>query len=64
MTNDATGLHNIIEERRWDLALENVRYWDLLRQGLDVTKAALDVAQMYPVTFRPETEGLFEIPET
>jgi hypothetical protein len=41
-----------------------VRYWDLLRQSLEVTKAALDVAQMYPVTFRPELEGLFEIPET
>ena len=32
----------IMEERRWELALEGHRYWDLLRQGTRVAKAAID----------------------
>ncbi|MFC2138373.1 RagB/SusD family nutrient uptake outer membrane protein [Bacteroidota bacterium] len=32
----------IMDERRWEFALEGLRYWDLLRQGLDVAKATID----------------------
>jgi len=34
---------NIMEERRFEFAFEGIRYWDLLRQGLDV--AAETIAQ-------------------
>ena len=69
LTNDAAGKSLIMEERRWELALEGHRYWDLLRQGgladnLGVAKAAIDCSDPYAVTFRPETEGVFEIPPT
>lgn len=56
----------IMEERRLELALEGLRYWDLLRQGLNVAKQAIDNTaskEELNVTFRPETLGLFEIPE-
>ena len=32
---------NIMEERRLEFAFEGVRYWDLLRQGVDVAAAAI-----------------------
>ncbi|MBT1702176.1 RagB/SusD family nutrient uptake outer membrane protein [Chryseosolibacter indicus] len=58
---------SIMEERRLEFALEGIRYWDLLRQGMDVAKAAIDrddAVEELRVTFRPETKGLFKIPET
>jgi starch-binding outer membrane protein, SusD/RagB family len=57
----------IMEERRLEFALEGLRYWDLLRQGMDVTKEAIDrsdAIEELQVTFRPETGGLFKIPES
>lgn len=36
-------VENILEERRHELAFEGLRYWDLLRQGVDV--AAKTIAQ-------------------
>jgi hypothetical protein len=32
---------NIMEERRFEFAFEGLRYWDLLRQGVDVAAAAI-----------------------
>jgi starch-binding outer membrane protein, SusD/RagB family len=55
----------IMEERRLELAFEGHRYYDLLRQGLDVAKAAIDhddTNNDFDVTFRTETGGFLEIP--
>jgi hypothetical protein len=69
LSNDAAGKSLIMEERNFELALEGHRYWDLLRcdglaGNLSVAKAAIDCIEPYAVTFRPETEGVFEIPPT
>lgn len=66
LTPDANGKRLIMEERRLELALEGHRYWDLLRQGMAVTKQAIDNNTgdaQFNVTFRPETQGLFQIPQ-
>lgn len=66
LTGDAAGKNLIMEERRLEFALEGQRYWDLLRQGTDVAKAAIDNSSsdaQFNVTFRTETQGLFKIPE-
>lgn len=34
-------IENIMEERRLEFAFEGIRYWDLLRQGVDVAAAAI-----------------------
>jgi starch-binding outer membrane protein, SusD/RagB family len=57
----------IMNERRLELAFEGHRYFDLLRQGLDVAKAAIDYNaddNDFDVTFRTETGGFFEIPNS
>lgn len=57
----------IMQERKWELALEGHRYWDLLRQGMTVAKQAIDNPSSqagFNVVFRTETNGLFSIPET
>jgi starch-binding outer membrane protein, SusD/RagB family len=67
LTGDAAGKQLIMDERRYEFALEGLRYWDLLRQGVSVAKAAIDnespADAQFQVTFRPETQGLFKIPE-
>jgi hypothetical protein len=66
LTGDAAGLSLVMNERRLELALEGQRYWDLLRQGLDATKQAIDNTTGgtdFNVSFRKETKGLFAIPE-
>ena len=58
---------NIMNERRLELALEGLRYFDLLRQGLDVTKSAIDNTDTnseFNVTFRKETLGWFPLPQS
>jgi len=66
---------NILKERRLEFALEGQRYFDLLRQGLDVAEAALtqqglrgpnyDGDQVvYDVTFDVNTKGFLPIPQT
>jgi len=60
------GKSLIMEERRLEFALEGLRYWDLLRQGMSVAKAAIDNSSsdaQFNVSFRTETQGLFKIPE-
>ncbi|UAY57070.1 RagB/SusD family nutrient uptake outer membrane protein [Arachidicoccus terrestris] len=67
LTAGAAGLKTIMEERRLELALEGQRYWDLLRQGMTVAKAAIDNTiggADFLVNFPTETKGLFEIPQT
>jgi len=62
----------IMEERRLEFAFEGHRYWDLLRQGMDVAEATIDWDESdeyfneapYPVNFRQETNGLFEVPQS
>lgn len=67
LTAGSAGIHSIMEERRLELALEGQRYWDLLRQGLPVAKAAIDNTTggaEFQVNFPTDTKGLFEIPQT
>jgi hypothetical protein len=66
LTPDATGKSLIMEERRLELALEGQRYWDLLRQGMSVAKAAIDNSNgdgQFEVSFPVVKQGLFKIPE-
>ncbi|KAA2240033.1 RagB/SusD family nutrient uptake outer membrane protein [Chitinophaga agrisoli] len=66
LTPDAAGKKLIMDERRVELALEGHRYWDLLRQGIPAAKLAIDNTSTDPqfnVVFRPETKGLFQIPQ-
>jgi hypothetical protein len=63
----AATLPNIMKERQLELALEGQRYFDLIRQGTDVAKAAIDNVDsdsQFNVTFRPETLGLFPLPQS
>jgi len=58
---------NIMNERRLELALEGERYFDLIRQGTAVAKAAIDNATgdaQFNVTFRTETLGWFPLPQS
>lgn len=67
LTNDANGVKLLMEERRFELALEGLRYWDLLRQGLDAAKQAIDNTSSnsdFTVSFPLATKGLFEIPQS
>ncbi|GAB3203656.1 hypothetical protein ABID22_002081 [Pontibacter aydingkolensis] len=68
-------LDNIYKERRVELALEGHRYWDLLRQGLNVTEQRITVSGSrgplyvgdqvdFNVTFKPATKGFFPIPQS
>jgi hypothetical protein len=63
-------IQDIMEERRFEFALEGLRYYDLLRQGLDVAKAAIDANSMqsdeFPVSFPSNKgfDGFCKIPET
>ncbi|MCV9927718.1 RagB/SusD family nutrient uptake outer membrane protein [Flavobacterium sp. LS1R49] len=57
----------IMNERRLELALEGSRYFDLIRQGTAVAKAAIDNTNSDPqfnVTFRIETLGWFPLPQS
>lgn len=47
LTTKAVSQANLLEERRLEFAFEGLRYWDLLRQGLDV--AASTIAQTQSV---------------
>ena len=47
LTTKSVSQANIMEERRLEFAFEGIRYWDLLRQGLDV--AASTIAQTQKV---------------
>ena len=63
-------IQDIMEERRLEFALEGLRYFDLLRQGLNVAKAAIDANSFqtdeFPVSFPSDAgfDGFCKIPET
>jgi hypothetical protein len=66
LTAGTAGKQLIMTERQLEFALEGLRYWDLLRQGLSVAKTAIDNNSndsQFDVNFRLETQGLFKIPE-
>ena len=65
-------LENIKKERRYELAFEGVRYYDLLRWGdaekeinkiVNVPARTMNVPITVTVKFRPETGGFLPIPE-
>lgn len=66
---------NIMEERRLEFAFEGIRYWDLLRQGVNVAAAALaentkvknggvEVTKVVDASKFKATNGLSQIPKT
>lgn len=68
-------LDNILKERRLELSLEGIRYFDLLRQGLSKANQELSVSgirgpkyvgdqQLFDVTFNQATKGFLPIPQT
>ncbi|MFP9114860.1 RagB/SusD family nutrient uptake outer membrane protein [Flavobacterium sp. RHBU_3] len=60
-------LANIMNERRLELALEGERWFDLIRQGMTVTAAAVNATSQggeFALTFRPETLGWFALPQS
>lgn len=55
----------IMTERRLELALEGHRYYDLIRQSMDVAEQAINYSNGdLTATFNPKTNGFLEIPET
>lgn len=64
---------NIMKERRLELSLEGLRYFDLLRQGMSVAEQELThseygpnyegEAQIYEVNFNSATKGFLPIPQ-
>ncbi len=66
---------NIMKERRLELSLEGIRYFDVLRQGLDYANQEFTHSgirgpnyegdqQIFDVTFNPATRGFLPIPQT
>lgn len=62
---------NLREERRFEFAFECIRYYDLLRYGLDYAKSKIDevkvvynkgVKEEIPIVFPVECGGFFQIP--
>ncbi len=65
---------NILRERRLELSLEGLRYFDLLRQGISHAEQELTNSvrgpdyvgdqEIFDVTFDPATQGFLPIPQT
>lgn len=62
---------NLREERRFEFAFECIRYYDLLRYGLEYAKSKIDevkvvynkgVKEEIPIVFPIESGGFFQIP--
>lgn len=45
LTTKSVSQNNIMEERRLEFAFEGIRYWDLLRQGIDITASTIAQTQ-------------------
>ncbi len=69
------SLENILRERRLELSLEGIRYFDLLRQGQAVVQQELTIQgirgdnytgdqSLYNVDYDPATNGFLPIPQT
>jgi hypothetical protein len=74
-TPKAVNQANIMAERRLEFAGEGIRYWDLLRQGVNVAAAAIgesvtlqnggaNVTKTISAAKIQETKGLMQIPNT
>jgi starch-binding outer membrane protein, SusD/RagB family len=68
-------LENIFRERRLELSLEGIRYFDVLRRGLDYVTQEFTYSgirgpmyqgdqQIFDATFNPATKGFLPIPQT
>jgi starch-binding outer membrane protein, SusD/RagB family len=68
-------LENIFKERRLELSLEGLRYFDLIRRGMDVATQELTFSGIrgpnyqgdqviFDQTFNPATKGFLPIPQT
>jgi hypothetical protein len=68
-------MENILKERRLELSLEGIRYFDVIRQGMAVATQELTTVgiygpdyveeqQVYDVVFDPATRGFLPIPQT
>ena len=68
-------LENIYRERRLELSLEGIRYFDVLRRGIDYASQQFTHSgirgpnyegdqQIFNVTFNPATRGFLPIPQT
>lgn len=66
---------NIYKERRLELSLEGLRYFDLLRKGVDYANSQLTYSGIrgplyvgdqvtFDVQFKPQTRGFMPIPQT
>jgi hypothetical protein len=66
---------NIYNERRLELSLEGIRYFDVLRKGITFANQTLSYSgirgpnyigdqQIFDVTFNPATKGFLPIPQT
>jgi starch-binding outer membrane protein, SusD/RagB family len=58
---------NIMAERRLEFAGEGMRYWDLMRMGLDAARERINAQAQAPeinIDFRPERLGLLPIPQS
>lgn len=68
-------IENILRERRLELSLEGIRYFDVIRQGMGVANQELTVIGLrgpdyvgdqiiFDVTFNPAMKGFLPIPQT
>ncbi len=75
LTARAATVVNILEERKFEFAFEGIRYWDLLRQGLNTAAATIAQTQDVLSGTAPdqvvikeadilETRGFMQIPNT
>ncbi|MDQ8004431.1 MAG: RagB/SusD family nutrient uptake outer membrane protein [Pedobacter sp.] len=55
----------IYRERELELALEGMRYWDLMRRGMDYAQSKIDINRGEPFIskFNMAADGLFPIPQ-
>ena len=60
------SLDVIYNERDLELALEGVRYWDLMRRGLNYAATRININRGEPFisNFNMAAKGLFPIPST
>jgi hypothetical protein len=69
------SMENILKERRLELSLEGIRYFDVLRLGLNYAEEEFSTSdirgpryegdqQLFDVNFDPSTKGFLPIPQT
>ena len=74
LTSVAATMDNILNERRLELSLEGIRYYDVIRRGLTYASQELTHSvrgpnyigdqEIFDVTFDPATKGFFPIPQS